>query len=230
MEQKKRSQLLIDIILVFAITGIAYAIYAYYYSDIFAYANNNDVDILFRALAISFFHFCLAGLAMCLVMLFRKEKFKDMGLDMENAMPSLAHSAILAFAFFVTTIIKGTWVINYPFRPQTLCNDIMTTQPIPIMIAGALIMLLSCGFFEAYNYAYVSRKINLVFPVKNLFLKPGPIITGILGYIAHATVGINGWIESIPLMFLIYGLMLIYEKTDNAWGAVLAFSVIWTII
>lgn len=230
MEQKKKTQLLIDIILVFAITGSAYAIYAYHDSDIFAYANNQDVNILLRALVISFLHFCLAGLAVCVVMLLRREKFKNKGLDMKNVMPSLAHSGILTFAFFVLTILKGTWVINYPFRPQTLCNDIISTQPVLTMFIGSLIMLISCGFFEAYSYAYVSKKINLLFPVKNLFLRPGPIVTSVLGYFAHATVGINGLIESLPLMFLIYGLMLIYEKTDNAWGAVLAFTVIWTII
>ena len=230
MEKTKRSQLLIDVILLFAITALVYVVYFHYLEDILTYSNDPNNNILLRALFLSVLHFAQAGFALCIVMKFRSEKFINNGLGMKNVMPALAHSTVLTLVYIIVIALRGTWRLNYPFRPESVCNELISAQPVLIMIIGLFIFMISCGFFEAYNFAYVSRKINLLFPTKNVYLSPGPIIVSLIGFIAHAVVGINGWIGSLPLLFLIYGLMIVYEKTDNAWGCVLAFSVIWILI
>jgi len=227
MKQVNRFQLLADVILIISITALVYVLYYLFSSDIVRFATDPSKNILLRTLFLTVLHFCQGGLALTVIMLIRKEKLIDKGLSMDNIIPSLMYSSVLIIIYCVVIYVRGIWRLTYPFR-TTMVYDQLISQPIPIMVTGFLLLLITCGFFEAYNYAYISRKINLLIPVKNVFLRPGTIFVSIAGYIAHSIVGMNGWIGSLPLLVLLYGLMVVYEKTDNAWGCVLAFSMLWT--
>ncbi len=227
MDQSKiKSRLLVDIILIFAITFAFYGVYYIYKDEALAFFSDKNNDILLRSFLLDFLHFGQGGLATIIVIAFRKEKLEDLGLTKKNLFPTLTYSSILLLAYWAIVLIRGPWRLFYPFRAAFVYDE-MLSAPFHTMVFGMLAYLLVYGFVEGYNYAYISKKINRRWPVKNIFLSPGPIILSILGFLAHSIVGVSGWAESLQLLFVIYGMLIIYEKTENAWGCIFLFSLIW---
>ncbi len=224
--KKQRMRLIFDITMIVVITIFAVGFYYFNKDSILTIAVDKNYNILIRALIVGSLHFAVAGLGMCIVIIIRKEKFEDYGLNGKSLLKTLSHSFVLLVAFLAVTVLRGTWRLVYPFR-QIWITEQLLEAPIAIMLICLLFFVVFCGFFEGLNYAYLSRKINRLWPAKNIFLSPGPILVGLLGFAVHSLLGINGWEHSVQTFFLIYGMLLIYENTKNAWGCVVIFGLLW---
>lgn len=224
---KKKPQALIDVILFFAISSLIYIIYGLNAKSIVAFITDSSIDIVIRTLAVCFSHFCQAGAAFVILMIIRREKFSEFGLSKHNLLPCIARSSLVLLVYESILFIRGYWRLFYPFKVLSVSEELISTSPFFITIIGAVLFTIVCGFFESFNYIYIVKKLDQLFPVKNVFLRPGPIIVSILGYAGHAMMGITGWEGTLPFLFLLYGALVIYEKTENAWGCVGIFFLIW---
>ncbi len=228
-DTKARARLSVDLIILMIISFVVFGLYYAFKKDIFNYITDTNNDVILRALVTAGLHFCQAGLPACIIMAFRKEKFSDYGLNSNKIMFSIAHSTLILLIYSVIIVIRGTWRLFYPFRIVTVPYELLSS-PIYIMVIGMLIFTILSGFFEGFTYVYISKKLNARWPAKNIFLSPGPIILSVVGFIMHSVTGVNGFEGSWPLLILIYGLLLIYEKTGNAWGCVSIFCLIWNVL
>lgn len=84
------------------------------------------------------------------------------------------------------------------------------------------------GFFEGFNYAVISEKINQRYPSQNQWLDFGAITCAIVCLFFHPfTISFWGILEMITAFIAIYGMLIVKKKTGNAWGCVFAFCFIW---
>lgn len=219
----------IDLIIIAIISFAAFSFYYIYKQQIVAYVADSSQSVLERTVLTGFLHFGVAGLGMCVVMLFRGERLGYIGFSKNELTNALKYSFMLALIFVGVTIFRGVWRIVYPFRQQWL-TEIFLDSSLPVMALGMIFSMIMCGMFEGINYAYISKKLNTVFPVKNVFLSPGPILMGILGFASHALLGLNGWQHSLQTLFLVYGMMIVYEKTNNVVGCAVVFGLLWNLL
>jgi len=225
--QKRRARM--DVIIFLIITILAIAFYYVHKSSIISFSTDNNYNVLVRTGVLGLLHFCLAGLAVVLIMIFRKEKLRDIGISTDGLLETFKYCALLAVIFISITVLRGTWRLVYPFRQAWISDDLLLA-PIPVMLIGLAFCAVCCGMFEGLSYAYLSRKINMGWPTKNVFLSPGPIIIALIGFAAHALLGLNGWQHSIQTLFLIYGMLIIYEKTKNIVGCAVIFGLMWNML
>lgn len=95
-----------------------------------------------------------------------------------------------------------------------------------------LITAICWGFFEGFNYVVISDKINQRYPSSNKFLNWGAIVCAIMCILVHGAVGVtpDAILQMLVTMLLIYGMLLVKDKTGNAWGCVLLFVLYWNAI
>jgi len=99
----------------------------------------------------------------------------------------------------------------------------------PVNAVGVLIIWTAWGFFEGFNYVVISDIINRRYPTKCRWLNWGAIICAILCILIHGLVGVTpeDIIEMLATMALIYGMLIIREQTQNAWGVIFVFTFLW---
>jgi hypothetical protein len=99
----------------------------------------------------------------------------------------------------------------------------------PVNIIGMLLIVLSWGFFEGFNYVVISQKINIRFPASNRWLSWGAVVCAVMCILIHGVIGITpeNIIETICVFIVIYGMLMVKEYTDNAWGSVFIFMFLW---
>lgn len=95
-------------------------------------------------------------------------------------------------------------------------------------IIGMALIIAVWGFFEGFNYAVISEKINRRYPSKNQWLDYGALTCGIVCILFHPiSISFWGMIEIITTFAAVYGMLMVRKKTENAWGCVFAFCFIW---
>lgn len=223
---KQKIDNIVDLFIIAVVSLTSLGFYYVYKAQILSFAANDDYHILIRTLFAQLIHFSSAGLGSLVVFLIRREKLTEIGFNKDNLIPTLKSSIILAAAFILLIVVRGSYRLYYPFRGVWVTDGIMVS-PLPILIIGFLLCVIFSGMFEGLNYAYISRKLNSLFEVKNVFLSPGPILMAILAFVAHSLLGLNGWQYSIQTIFLVYGMLVTYEKTHNIIGCVIVFGLFW---
>lgn len=184
--------------------------------------------LLFQTIYTAFFQFSIAGLGLAVVMLYRKEKFSLYGLKRKNILISCIMGVVFSGVFvFLSYIEKGS-IYYLPFRQVNLTADILKAG-LPVSIIAMAFVVLAWGFFEGFNYIYISRKINQLIPIKIPFLRLGPIIMGISCIFIHGAVGQN-MLAILGSFLIIYLTLMIFELTDNAWGCILVFILYWNAV
>lgn len=223
---KEKIDIIVDLLIIAVVSLTSLGFYYVYKAQILSFAANDDYHILIRTLFAQLIHFSSAGLGSLVVFLIRKEKLTDIGFNKDNLLPTLKTSIILAAAFIFITVIRGSYRLYYPFREEWVTDGLMVS-PLPILIIGFLLCVIFSGTFEGLNYAYISRKLNALFEVKNVYLSPGPILMALFAFVTHSMLGLNGWQHSIQTLFLVYGMLVTYEKTHNIIGCAIVFGLFW---
>ena len=98
----------------------------------------------------------------------------------------------------------------------------------PLSVLGMAVIILVWGFFEGFNYAVISEKINRRYPPAGLWLDMGAVICAAACLLLHPfNTSFWGIVELITTFTAIYGMLIVKRQTGNAWGCVFAFCFIW---
>lgn len=222
IEQKKAEKDL-DIILI--ATLVPLIIYIGFSSKLMEYMKTTN--LLFNFIIVTAIQFGLTGLGMSIVMIKNRESFREYGLIKNNILKSCIFSLLVCIPAFLFLIYKNEINNFFPFQGVFLTKDILQSK-IPFNILGYLFIALIWGFFEAINYVVISEKINKAYPTKGI-INFGALLCGIVAILIHGMIGfdINTIIEAFTTFILIYGMLIVKEKTGNAWGCILIFFIFW---
>lgn len=223
----KHKRLDTDITIILSITGVIFLLYILFQGNIIAYFKNTDYNLFLRILMASALQFGIAGLGICTVIILRKENFYDYGIKTDNMIKAILLSIIPVIPYIILKSINGEMAGYQPFRYVLHTRELIELG-IPKKVIGFIIIGIVWGFFEAFNYVVICRKINERFTYPNIFLSPGPILCGLFSLFIHGLFTLD--LEKLFIFFIIYGMLVISEKTKNAWGCVLIFIFIWNAV
>jgi len=215
-----------DLWIILMVTLAVFLTYVLTGNQLMSYVRDSSVSVIPRLLLNAAVQFGVAGLGITIVMIIRKEKFSKFGLVKENALASII-GAVACFIPYICYLIISRQFRGYqPFRIM-IANDVLKSG-FPVNVAGMLLIALVSGFFEGFNYAVISDKINGRYPSKNRWLDAGAITCAIICILFHPfTISLMGIIEMITTFIAIYGMLQVKNRTGNAWGCVFAFCFIW---
>jgi hypothetical protein len=92
-----------------------------------------------------------------------------------------------------------------------------------------MITAVAWGFFEGFNYAVITDKINICLPSKHWWLDWGAIICAGMCVLIHGMIGVTpkDILEMLSTIVIIYGSLMVRKKTGNSWGLVFTFVFLW---
>ena len=217
-----------DLIILFCATLIPLIIYLFFANVWNIRGRDESINFWLRFWSISLTAYGLAGLGCTIVFLYRKERFSDYGLVKKDAFLSIALSVFAFIPHFLFMYFTGD-VEGYLPMNGTVLTDSVLARPFPQNILCMGFLFLIWGFFEGMSYVYISKKINTIFPPKNQYLNWGAIFGGIVCVLMHGMIGLDilTIIEAITVFIFIYGILVVKDKTGNAWGCVFSFLFLW---
>ncbi|MEG0852883.1 MAG: hypothetical protein RSF82_03360 [Angelakisella sp.] len=224
--EQKRLDTDLWIIVITALTVLA--VYILFQSNITRFINDKKVNILLRTLVGAFFQFGLAGLGVTIVSFFRKESFHSYGLKCKGALLSVL-LCVLCFVPYIAYVLATKQTTGYlPFQSVWTTKEILSSA-FPINAIGLFITAIAWGFFEGFNYVVINEKLNKRYPTKNRWLNWGAITCAVMCVLIHGMVGVSveGFIEMLTVMIVIYGMLMVKNFTGNAWGCVFIFVFLW---
>lgn len=216
-----------DITIIMAISLISAILYISLEGIIMENGRELSNPLLLRFMPVLAIQLGMSVLGILFVLLKNKEKLSDYGLVKKNAASSIAGCLLVS----IPTVVF-LWLTNdihgfLPFQGMFLTKEILQVA-FPINVIGYLIIALVWGFGEGMFYVVLSKKINtLKQPEK--FWNLGAFICAMIAITIHGMIGFDRKtiIEAITTFVLMYGSVLIYDKTANAWGNILIFFVVW---
>jgi len=208
---------------------LAMGLVNYFLIDLNEFAKDTDANVILRlAVCGSIWQFGIAGLGIVLVSLIRQESFSSHGLVMKNIIPACIISLAVCIPDFIYNYSIGNvhaWMpfIDVHFTREWLAGDIL------VKMAGFILTIIPWGFFEGFNYIFISDKLNERFPTGNKWINIGGIVCVLMCFLMHGAVGVTykEIMDMIVTGILIYGIIMAKEITGNAWGSVLVFCVYW---
>ena len=162
-----------------------------------------------------------------IVLLKNKEAPSQHGLVRKNILRSLIGCLIVSIPtvvfLFATNDIHGF----RPFQGMFLTNDILRA-PIPFNAIGYLVIALTWGLGEGLFYVVLADKINFIYKPKK-FWNVGAFICAIISIAIHGMIGFDlvTLFEALATFILMYGSLVIRQRTENAWGNILIFFLFW---
>ena len=223
LEQKKLEW---DLTIIGIITFMVFGMYAVYGNQMKGFLTNNSINVISRLFLNVGVQFGVAGLGIVIVMILRKESFSEYGLKMKNIFKSIL-GTILCFSPLVIYIFASGNFRGYHPLKIMLTDDVLSSG-FPTNIFGMGMIVLVWGFFEGFNYAVISDKINKRYHSKSIFANYGAITCALICLLFHPIhTDFWGIIELITTFFAIYGMLIVQTETKNSWGCIFAFCFIW---
>ena len=95
-------------------------------------------------------------------------------------------------------------------------------------MTGYLVIALTWGFGEGLFYIVLADKINLLCRAHRFF-NVGAFICAVIAIAIHGMIGFDlvTLLEAFATFILMYGSLVIRQRTGNAWGNILIFFVVW---
>jgi len=192
--------------------------------------NVADKPLLLQVLIWAFLEYGIMGLGITIVCIFRKESFMSFGLKKDKLLLTLALSILPCLPELIKTVIQNGGITYFPFQGVNYTKSVLSSG-FPINVIGMIIIVTNWGFFEGFTYAVISDRINKLLPKSSIFINWGAIICGIICVLMHIMVGHSyTGIDVLCTFLVIYGMLLIYKYTGNAWGCVFIYFVYWNAI
>ncbi len=217
-------------IIIFA-TIIPLIIYLIFSKNIMSFARINEINIWLRFIPIMIIQFCLAGLGSLIVICYRKEKLKEYGLIKNNFLKTIILSIIVCIPSLFFLLLNNKIDSYLPLKncPFTI---LFLNSSFPTNVLGYILIALVWGFAEGFNYIVISKKINDRFISKNKWLNYGAIVCGIVCILIHGMIGLDLYtiFEALSTFIIIYGMLVIKDVTNNAWGCIFIFLLFWNAI
>ena len=217
----------IDITIIMFVSLISAILYIALEGIIMDYGRELSNPLLLRFMPVLAIQFGMSVLGILIVLLKNKERLSDYDLVKKNAVSSIIGCLLVS----IPTVVF-LWLTNdihgfLPFQGMFLTKEILHS-PFPINIMGYLIIALVWGLGEGMFYVVLSKKINTLKQPKK-FWNLGAFICALIAIAIHGMIGfdIKTIVEAIATFILMYGSIIVYDKTKNAWGNILIFFVIW---
>lgn len=220
-----------DLNIIIVSTLIALIIYLFFGNNIMNFAKTSDANIWLRFIPIMLIQFGLGGLGSLIVILYRKEKLKDYGLVKNNIFKTIIWSLAVCIPSFVFMLANNE-VNSYLPLQGCFFTDIFLSTTFPTNVIGYLLIAITWGFFEGFNYVVISKKINERYVSENKWLNYGAIVCGIICVLIHGMIGFDLYtlFKALTTFIIIYGMLMVKEKNNNAWGCILIFLLFWNAI
>ena len=225
VKQKEADQ---DLNIIAILTILSFIGYALFQKQILDFSHQTEFPIWIRLLFLATLQFCVAGLGTNVVMIRRKESWKQYGLLAKHFLPTLIQTATTCLPLLLFLISRGQIHSYLPFQSILIAKEILTS-PFPTNVLGFLFTALVWGFWEGFNYVVIANKINCRYPSHHTWLDYGAFTCALICLIIHGMLGlsIHAILESLSVFILIYGMLVIQKKTGNAWGCIFIFLFIW---
>ena len=223
--QKKVDQ---DLNIIAILTMLPLIGYLFFQQEITDFTHQSSFPIWLRLLFLAMCQFGAVGLGTSVVLIRRKESWKEYGLVTKHFLPSCVQTAITCLPLLLFLIITGQVHTYLPFQSISLTKEILASS-FPTNILGYLLISLIWGFWEGFNYVVISRKINLRYPRQNKKIDLGALICALICLLVHGMIGLDATslFEAIAVFILIYGMLVIQKRTRNAWNCILVFCFFW---
>lgn len=225
-ETAKKADKDLNIILIsMAVPLIIFVIYG---NAIMDYCKDTSVNIWLRFIPLILIQFGLAGLGCVIVMLYRKEKFRDYGLIKPSFLRTVLLSAVVCIPAFILMLVNNEVDSYLPLQGCLLTREFLSCE-FPANVLGYALTILVWGFFEGFNYVVIAKKINERYLSASIWINYGAIVCGAICILIHGMVGFDMYtlFEAITTFIIIYGMLVIKEKNGNAWGCILIFILFW---
>lgn len=216
-----------DIAIILVISFISAALYIAFEGTIMDYGRDLEHPLLLRFLPVFVIQFGMSCLGVLIVLLKNKEKLTMYGLVRKNILWSVIGCLIMSIPtvvfLFITNDIHGF----LPFQGMFLTKEIINAA-VPFNVIGYLIIASTWGFGEGLFYIVLADKINLLHQPKKIW-NTGAFICAIIAVAIHGMIGFDilTILEALATFILMYGSLVIRQRTGNAWGNILIFFIIW---
>lgn len=233
MEKKIRTteekRLDADLWIIVLVTLVAFLGYVATGERLMDFVTDGRLHVLPRLLANAAFQFGVAGLGITIVCVLRKESFTRFGLRRKNTLRAIL-GTVLCFVPLLCCIVASGQFRGYRPFSIIITGDVLKSG-LPLSALGMALIVAVWGFFEGFNYAVISEKINCRYPSENLWLDYGAITCAVICVLFHP-MALTPWgiVEMATSFAAIYGMLLVKKRTGNAWGCVFAFCFIWNAI
>ena len=228
VKQKKADK---DLNIIIFATLIPLILYLIFGKNIMFFAGINEVNIWLRFIPIMLFQFGLAGLGSLIVICYRNEKLKEYGLTKNNFFKTIVLSITVCIPSMIFLLMNNEIDSYLPLKNCTFTR-VFLSSGFPVNILGYTLIALVWGFAEGFNYVVISKKINDRFVSKNKWLNYGAIVCGIVCILIHGMIGFDLYtiFEALSTFIIIYGMLVIKDETNNAWGCIFIFLLFWNAI
>ena len=220
-----------DLNIIIFVTLISLTIYLIFGKNIMNFAETSETNIWLKFVPIMLIQFGLAGLGSLIVICYRKEKLKEYGLIKNNFFKTIILSIVVCIPSMIFLLFNNEIVSYLPLKNGALTKTFLNSN-FPTSILGYTLTALVWGFAEGFNYVVISKKINERFISKNKWLNYGALVCGIVCILIHGMIGLDLYtiFEALSTFIIIYGMLVIKDVTNNAWGCIFIFLLFWNAI
>ena len=225
VKQKEADQ---DLNIIAILTILSFIGYLLFQKQILDFSHQTEFPIWISLLFLATLQFCVAGLGTSVVMIRRKESWKQYGLLTKHFLPTLIQTAAICLPLLLFLISRGQIHSYLPFQSILIAKEILTS-PFPTNVLGFLFTALVWGFWEGFNYVVIANKINCRFPSHHTWLDYGALTCALICLMIHGMINfhLHAILEALSVFILIYGMLIIQKITGNAWGCIFIFLFIW---
>lgn len=216
-----------DIKIILSISLLSALLYIAFGEMLMNYGHDSSRFLLLRFLPVFFIQFGMSCLGVLIVLIKNKEKLAKYGLIRKNSLQSIIGCLLASVPTVIFLFITNDIHSFLPFQGMFLTRDILDSA-IPFNIIGYLVIALTWGLGEGLFYIVLSDKINLIYKPDKIW-NFGAFICAIISITIHGMIGFNIIIllEALTTFILMYGSLIIRQRTGNAWGNILIFFLIW---
>lgn len=215
----------IDILIMVITCSVFFALLGIFY--MLLKINTGTLPLLVQTLIGALSEFGAMGLGVVIVCARNRERFSSFGLKKEKLLLTILLSALACLPSFILELVRNENITYFPLQTVNFTKPVLAAD-FPVNLIGMLIIIITWGFFEGFTYVVLSDRINNLLPPKSLLFDWGAIICGIFCLLIHVLVGQSYSLAGAFTEFiLIYGMLVGYRYTGNAWGCVLVFCFYW---
>ena len=220
-----------DLNIILISMAIPLVLFIVFGNAIMEFCKDISINIWARFIPLMLIQFGLAGFGCVIIMLYRKEHFWDYGLIKPRFLQTAVMSAVVCIPAFIFMLVNNEIDSYLPLQGCLHTREFLSCT-FPVNALGYALTTLVWGFFEGFNYVVISQKINDRYHGGSKYINYGAIACGIICILIHGMIGIDLYtiFEALTTFILIYGMLMIKEKTGNAWGCILIFILFWNAI
>lgn len=216
-----------DIAIILTVSFVSAAFYIALEGTIMDYGRDASHLLFLRFLPVLLIQFGMSCLGILIVLLKNREKLSAYGLVRRHALHSLIGCLMVSAPTVIFLALSNDIHGFLPFQGMFLTKEILNA-PLPFNVIGYLVIASTWGFGEGMFYIVLADKVNLLHR-PHRFFNLGALLCAALSIAIHGMIGFDlmTLFEALTTFVLMYGSLVIRDRTGNAWGNIMIFFVIW---